>query len=232
MGNRLFGIAAGLLLLSGILIRVPLPTAEDETVAERVLRSTVEVNAVIDGSLAVGSGVLYEKDGQVFVLTAAHVIGDGKGVYMISQADPNNESMREVWMADVVAHETQSDWAILRPVGDTRCIRGGTTFVPLPPRVGNGVYAAGSPLGEDNTITDGIIANNKRAVDWNSDHHLVVTCNGGSGSSGGGVYDIRTGKCIGIIVRLNRMANLLYVVPIQTILNDLKESGQLSLMPS
>lgn len=229
MGNRLFGFAAGLLLLAGIAIN-PSTMVRRETVAEAVLRSTVEVNAVIDGSLAVGSGVLYKSGNDVFVLTAAHVIGDGKGIYMVSQSNPNDESEREVWMADVVAYENQSDWAILRPVGDTRRIGVGTTFVSLPPRVGNGVYAAGSPLGEDNTITEGIVANRKRSVEWNADHHLVVTCNGGSGLSGGGVYDIHTGGCIGIVVRLNRAANLLYVVPIQTILNDLKDSGRQSLL--
>lgn len=235
MGNRLFGFAVALLLLTGVVLNkpsLPLQADSSETVAEQVLHSTVEIKACINGTLAIGSGVAYEKDGEVFILTAAHVIGDGTGLYLVVQSNPDDELMQEVWRADVVAYEADSDWAILRPVGDTRCIRGGTTFMPSPPRVGSGVYAAGSPMGEDNTVTEGIVAHRNRTVEWNKDKHFVVTCNGTCGLSGGGVYDSHTGQCIGIVVRLNRMANLLYVVPIQTILNDLKQSGQLSLFPS
>lgn len=230
MRNRLFGFAVATILMVGTVFKPSLPISE--TVAETVLRSTVEIHAYEDGSNAIGSGVAYMKDGDYFILTAAHVIGNGNGTYIIVQRDPDNELVMEAWEAKVVAYETDSDWAILRPVGDTRCIRGGTTFMPLPPRVGDGVYAAGSPMGEENTVSDGIVANRNRIVPWNTDKHFVITCNGTCGLSGGGVYDIHTGECIGIVVRLNRMANLLYVVPIQTIINDLRESGQLALFPS
>lgn len=235
MGNRLFGFAVAAILLMGVAINSPsISSTQDtkETIAEQVLHSTVEIHACVDGTISVGSGVAYTKDGQLFILTAAHVIGDGKGLYLVSQTDPDNDDVKEIFTADVIAYETESDWAILRPVGDTRCIRGGTTFMPLPPRVGDGVYAAGSPMGEDNTVTEGIVAHRNRAVPWNKDKHFVITNNGTGGLSGGGVYDIHTGKCIGIVVRLNRMANLLYIVPVQTIINDLKESGQLSLFPT
>lgn len=87
-------------------------------------------------------------------------------------------------------------------------------------------------MGEENTITEGIVANNKRSVPWNSDKHLVVTCNGSPGSSGGGVYDKITGECIGIVVRLNIVSRLLYIVPIETILNDLQIMGKISIAPS
>jgi len=87
-------------------------------------------------------------------------------------------------------------------------------------------------MGEENTISEGIVANRNRIVPWNGDKHIVVTCSGTHGLSGGGVFNIHTGKCIGIVVRLNALSDMLYVVPVQTIINDLKESGQLSLFPT
>jgi S1-C subfamily serine protease len=235
MGNKLFSFAVATILLMGVAFNSPkIPSTQDvkETVSEQVLQNTVEIHAYVDGTISIGSGVIYMKDGQLFILTAAHVIGEGKGLYLVSQTDPDNDEIKETFTADVVAYETESDWAILRPVGVARHIGRGTTFMSLPPRVGDKVYAAGSPMGENNTVTEGIVSHRNRSVSWNKDKHYVISNNGARGLSGGGVYDIHTGKCIGIVVRQNRMANHLYIVPIQTIINDLRESGQLLLFPA
>ena len=231
MRNGLFSFVVAAILVFGVALNSP-SVVDNRSIAEQVLESSVEIHACENGTIAVGSGVVYKVDGEVFILTAAHVIGEGKGLYIVTQFDPDDELMMESWTANVVAHDPVSDWAILRPVGDSRCIKGGTTFVPLPPRVGDGVYAAGSPMGEENTISEGIVANRNRIVPWNGDKHIVVTCSGTHGLSGGGVFNIHTGKCIGIVVRLNALSDMLYVVPVQTIINDLKESGQLSLFPT
>jgi len=234
MGNKMFGFVAAAILILGIALNPSPINRKDaaETVIERVLNNTVVIHACVGEEISIGSGVIYENNGKMFVLTAAHVIGDGKGFYLISQTNPDNELMVETWQANVIAYETNSDWAILQPVGDTWRIRVGTTFMSLSPRVGDGVYACGSPLGEENTLSEGIIANRNRIVPWNSDKHFMVTCNGTHGSSGGGIFDVNTGKCIGIVVRTNRLSNMLYVVPIKTIINDLEQSGQLSLFPT
>ena len=234
MGNKIFSFALAAAIVLGVVHRedtLPIQ-ANTKTVAEVVLRRTVEINAFIGGSQSIGSGVLYEKDGNVFVLTAAHVIGEGKGLYIVEQVDIDDETQIQTWTADVVAYETDSDWAILRLVGDTRCIFGGTTFMHSSPQVGDEVYAVGSPLGEENTISEGIVANANRTVNWNLDKHFVVTCAGTHGSSGGGVFDVKTGNCIGIVVRMNPHAKLLYIVKIKTILDDLQKIGQLSLFPT
>jgi S1-C subfamily serine protease len=232
MRNGLFSFVVAAILVFGVALNNSPSVVNNRSIAEQVLESSVEIHACENGTIAVGSGVVYKVGEDVFILTAAHVIGEGKGLYIVTQFDPDDELMMESWTANVVAHDPVSDWAILRPVGDSRCIKGGTTFVPLPPRVGDEVYAAGSPMGEENTISEGIVANRNRIVPWNGDKHIVVTCSGTHGLSGGGVFNIHTGKCIGIVVRLNALSDMLYVVPVQTIINDLKESGQLSLFPT
>jgi serine protease Do len=234
MGNKIFSFALAAAIILGAVHREDIPStqANIKTIAESVVKRSVEITAFVDGSQSIGSGVLYEKDGNVFVLTAAHVIGEGKGLYIVEQIDIDDETQTQTWTADVVAYETDSDWAILRLVGDTRCIFGGTTFVHSSPQVGDEVYAVGSPLGEENTISEGIVANPNRTVSWNKDKHFAVTCAGTHGSSGGGIFDTKTGNCIGIVVRMNPYAKLLYVVKIKTILDDLEKIGQLSLFPT
>lgn len=233
MRNSIFGfLVAAILIFGDTYSNSPSTTYGDKNTAEMVLESSVEIYAYENGTLAIGSGVVYKVGEEVFILTAAHVIGDGKGLYIMTQSDPYDDLIVETWMANVVAQDSISDWAILQPVGDFRRIKGGVSFMSLPPRVGDGVYAAGSPTGEENTVSEGIIANRNRTVPWNKDKHIVVTCNGTYGLSGGGVFDIHTGKCIGIVVRSNALSDMLYVVPVQTIINDLKELGQLSLLPA
>lgn len=229
--SRLSCFAVASVLLGIVLIgKPPEEISTQTTTIEQVISHAVEVHVVKDGAIAVGSGVLYNSGGGLYVLTAAHV-AEPSSMYLVERKSIDDENKSTMWMGDLVARDEVSDWAIIRLVGETQDIREGTSFMSVPPRAGEEVYAVGSPLGEENTITEGIVANHKRSVSWNNDAHLVVTCNGAPGSSGGGIYHAKTGKCIGIIVRHNRYANLLYVVPIDTIRKDLQEMGKSSLLP-
>lgn len=229
--RRLLCLAVSLILVTGILVGIE-DHPSQTTIAEHVIRNGVEIHAVQDGSITVGSGVLYRVNGELMVLTAAHVVPQDGGMCLITQNSMDDSSVCLVWSGEVVAKDVDSDWAIVRPVGETQSILGGTAFMLASPRVGHGVYASGSPLGEENTLSEGIVANHNRTVEWNKDKHIVVTCNGAAGSSGGGVYDIHTGKCFGIVVRRNPVSNMLYIVPIETIRKDLAEMGKSNLLPS
>lgn len=224
--------AVSLILVTGIYIGIDAEQSAPYSIAEQVMRYGVEIHAVQDGSITVGSGVLYRVNGELLVLTAAHVVPKDGGMCLITQDCIDGSSECIVWSGDVVAKDDESDWAIVRPVGEAQSILGGTAFMLASPRVGHGVYALGSPHGEENTLSEGIVANHNRIVDWNNDRHIVVTCNGAAGSSGGGVYDIHTGKCFGIVVRRNPVSNMLYIVPIETIRKDLTEMGKSDLLPS
>ena len=129
MRNGLFSFVVAAILVFGVALNSP-SVVDNRSIAEQVLESSVEIHACENGTIAVGSGVVYKVDGEVFILTAAHVIGEGKGLYIVTQSDPDDDLVMESWTANVVAHDPVSDWAILRPVGDSRCIKGGTTFVP------------------------------------------------------------------------------------------------------
>jgi len=234
MGNKLFGFTIVSALIAVAVVRGGIPSLETvnkQAIVEQIIYHTVEIDVILGESKGIGSGVLYVRGGKIYVLTAAHVVGDGTGLYIVKQTDPNNETLSQYWTGNVVACDSDSDWAILELQGESRPVRG-ASFVPVRAWAGEEVYTSGSPMGEENTITEGIVANNKRSVPWNSDKHLVVTCNGCPGSSGGGVYDKITGECIGIVVRLNTASRLLYIVPIETILNDLQIMGKISIAPS
>lgn len=224
--------AVSLILVTGIYIGIDAEKCPHYSIAEQVMQHGIEIHAVQDGSITVGSGVLYRVNGELLVLTAAHVVPSDGGTCLITQNSMDDSSVCPMWTGEVVLRDADSDWAIVRPVGEAQSILGGTAFMLASPRVGHGVYALGSPLGEENTLSEGIVANHNRIVDWNNDRHIVVTCNGAAGSSGGGVYDIHTGKCFGIVVRRNPVSNMLYIVPIETIRKDLAEMKKSDLLPS
>jgi S1-C subfamily serine protease len=232
--GRLLCFAVASLLTAGTFLfcdreREYLPTPSQ--IVENIMDCGVTINGVEEESITIGSGVLYRANGELYVLTAAHVLGSKPTGLLITQKSIDDDSVCLIWSGEVVAKDDESDWAIVRPVGEAKSILGGTTFMLSSPRVGHGVYTLGNPLGEDNTLSEGIVANHNRAVEWNTDKHIVITCSGAPGSSGGGVYDIHTGKCFGIVVRRNSAAQLMYVVSIETIRKDLEQMGKSELLP-
>lgn len=178
-----------------------------------------------------GSGVIYIKNGIAYCLTAAHVIGSGDGTYFVRHENADSGA-NTIWRGFPCVIEADTDWAIMRLEGDCNGSSMAASFDFTPVRRGQDMLVAASPLGENNMVTEGIVAHNSRSVLWNKDLHIVVTCDGAFGSSGAGVYDAKTGKCVGIVVRMCGVSGLLYAVPINTIVNDLAVLGQSDLLPT
>jgi S1-C subfamily serine protease len=218
-------------------LQPPLPRASTVAV-ERSMPEIVVNHSVTILSLdkegkkrGLGSGVIYVKNGITYCLTAAHVIGSGDGTYYARHENAESGA-NTFWRGYPCVIEPDTDWAILRLEGDCNGSSMAATFDYGSLRRGQDMLVAASPLGENNMVTEGIVAHNSRSVAWNQDLHLVVTCDGAFGSSGGGVYDAKTGKCVGIVVRMCGVSGLLYAVPMNTILKDLALLGQTDLLPT
>lgn len=131
-----------------------------------------------------GSGFVVQKDGIIF--TNAHVLGDANFPVTIVTAEGKN------LFADLIAfHPNGADIAALR-------IQGDFALAPLSfaseesLRVGQSVYAIGSPLGNQNSFTDGIISR----IDNKGDliqHDAAIN----PGNSGGPLLN-SNGEVIGI----------------------------------
>lgn len=121
------------------------PTTVPGTIPDVVARVEPSVVTVYPGS-GLGSGVVYRSEG--VIVTNAHVVGQQRRV-RITFADGTDST------GQVVGVDSVSDLAVIRSE------RGGlpaARFTPELPRPGETVLAIGSPLGFENSVTQGIVS--------------------------------------------------------------------------
>ncbi|SDK04608.1 serine protease, S1-C subfamily, contains C-terminal PDZ domain [Lentzea albidocapillata subsp. violacea] len=157
--------------------------------ADLVERVSPHVVTVRTGG-GVGSGVVFRPD---VVLTNEHVVGDTKQV-VIEYADGSRSG------GTVLATDAITDLAVVRtertglPVAE---------FGRELPRPGDPVLAIGSPLGFENSVTDGIVSGLHRAIPGSatSTRSMVdliqISAPISPGNSGGALFDT-AGRVIGI----------------------------------
>ncbi len=133
-----------------------------------------------------GSGFFIESDGTA--VTNYHVI-EGAHSAKIKRSD-NGKIYKVVGVYD---YSIDEDWAVLQIDGDNfpyleierkEKVTGGQT-----------VYAIGSPLGLENTISEGLVSNAERVLGKNK--YIQISVPISSGSSGGALIN-KQGKVIGI----------------------------------
>jgi putative serine protease PepD len=121
-----------------------------------VQRTVVDIQVSgADGSGSEGSGVVIRSDGMI--LTNAHVLGQNAGTVTVTFSDGSRHR------ATVIGTDTAHDLAVVQVSTDS----------PLPVatfassstvRVGDTVYALGSPLGLAGTVTEGIVSALHRTI--------------------------------------------------------------------
>lgn len=121
-----------------------------------VQRTVVDIQVSgADGSGSEGSGVVIRSDGMI--LTNAHVLGQNAGTVTVTFSDGSRHR------ATVIGTDTAHDLAVVQVSSDS----------PLPVatfassstvRVGDTVYALGSPLGLTGTVTEGIVSALHRSI--------------------------------------------------------------------
>jgi S1-C subfamily serine protease len=131
-----------------------------QTTAAPQPRSVPDIVAAVDPSVVtvvvenrgLGSGVVY-RDGGIIV-TNAHVVGDAQQVE-VELADGSRTP------ATVLASDKQTDLAVLR--ADRKDLPP-LKFQTTVPRIGETVLAIGSPLGFQNSVTEGILSGLGREI--------------------------------------------------------------------
>jgi S1-C subfamily serine protease len=193
---RLLGILVLLLLLEACDGPDPIPSRED--VIAGSLASSVQLFAEREGGARrAGSGVVLavEPEGRALILTAGHLL-DPAAEQAVFVNMPGRDGKVE---AQLLALNTDLDVAILQ-VTDLRAVP-----VRLKPhaRLGDKVWVVSFPWGRRGTLVTGVVS---QIADRNTQSLLPVEGPVGLidaavsyGTSGGGVFDGRTGRLIGIV---------------------------------
>jgi hypothetical protein len=161
-------------------------------------------------SLSQGSAVLIEKN---IVVTNFHVVANGSRFVVVID-EKRFEPTSILYRQDIDLAYLKFDSPLGLPVK-----RGNS----LELNVGDKIYTIGSPLGLDQTLSDGLISSFRFD---NGVRYIQTTAPISPGSSGGGLFD-KSGKLIGITTfTMIKGQNLNFAIPIEEILpystNNLK----------
>ena len=168
----------------------------------------IEISDASGKAVASGSGFFISADG--IAVTNYHVI-DGASSAKITLSD----TQKTYSVEGVLSYSKEEDWAVIKvdaenlpymEVGDTSTIVGGAE-----------IFAIGSPLGLQNTISQGIISNVSRTIEGTE--YIQITAAISHGSSGGALIN-KYGEVIGITsATIESGQNINLAVPISKIKN-------------
>lgn len=140
-----------------------------------------------------GTGFLISPSGHV--VTCYHVIENSLEILFLKEPE------KELRYGTLVVHDSSKDLAIIKidykeaaflEMEDSRSFK-----VKIGSKVGLLSFPLGEALGTDVTYTEGIISSFKK--DENGVSLLQITADAAYGSSGGPVFDINTGKVVGVL---------------------------------
>lgn len=189
--------------------------------AEKIYKNTTDAIVKIftyhdDGSMhGQGSGVIIKQYG--WIVTNHHNLGDATSIF----AEHKGKSIK---LDSVIAMDPIKDIMILQISRDMDA----AAYKAIPSirlmdsdklKIGQRIYAIGSPMGFENTITEGIISGLRTSFD-STRNFIQISAPISSGSSGGAVLDAK-GNLIGIstlVVTGESVQNLNFALPINDVI--------------
>jgi S1-C subfamily serine protease len=182
-----------------------------DRVLQRILPSAVQVVLEQQEGRRVrsGSGVAIAARSvrggtECFVLTAGHTLTGAEGKREVYVLFDRHRGAGSRTRAAIVAQRNTStvDLAVLRAEsGDCVPARPGGRVA-----LGESIWVVAFPWGRQMTLTSGIVSQVRLANDHSDGDaatHLMVDALVGYGSSGGGVYEARTGRLVGVVEGYN-----------------------------
>ena len=208
------------------------PELTAQEIYQRVNPSVVTVLAQLDGSVSVGTGVIFRSDG--YILTNHHVLAGGRDCSITLDTGQSYE-------ARYVAGDERNDLAVLKVelVGLPAATFGDSDQLA----VGDRVYAIGNPLGVElrGTLTDGIVSAINRDVWVDGRTMTLIQTNAAlnSGNSGGPLINAY-GQVVGInTIKMSssysNIEGLGFAIPsasIRRLVNDLLTYGEVQPEPT
>ena len=208
------------------------PELTAQEIYQRVNPSVVTVLAQLDGSVSVGTGVIFRSDG--YILTNHHVLAGGRDCSITLDTGQSYE-------ARYVAGDERNDLAVLKVelTGLPAATFGDSDQLA----VGDRVYAIGNPLGVElrGTLTDGIVSaiNRDVWVDGRTMNLIQTNAALNSGNSGGPLINAY-GQVVGInTIKMSssysNIEGLGFAIPsasIRRLVNDLLTYGEVQPEPT
>lgn len=169
------------------------------SVFAKVSKSVVVIEALSSAGMVQGSGVVYDNTRSfmaeykldippdkflTYLVSNAHVVKNANAVYVLQGG--------KRYRLDVDYVDDESDLVLLKIHGDLSSISPPFSGTQL--KVGEKVFAIGSPYGLENTISEGIISGKR---EQNGVLLIQTTAPISKGSSGGGLFDEK-GRFVGI----------------------------------
>lgn len=196
------------------------PVLDPEALYQRVRRSAVTVSVLVDGgTVASGSGVVIGADTghTYYVLTNRHVVyAEVAGGHQLGYDIEFENGARFHGQLD--SYSRRYDLALLAVLGVPLWAEPVAMRPSSELRVGQPVYALGSPLGLRHTFTAGVISALRPDMIQTD---ATVT----SGSSGGPLFDAHGFLC-GVVTAAHRTKDLAFAVYADTVLEMLHDRAQ------
>jgi len=211
-GHRSYFLNVNIFILSFFFLlcgKLNSQTLSAEQIYEKVKDAVVVIYAYdySDELAAQGSGVVLNDKG--YVVTNYHVLSGNERLEIM-----HGEEI--IPYVDIIGIDVEKDILILKieekkfpavKIGDVKSLK-----------VGQRVYAIGSPMGFENTISEGIISG-LRSYEELSKNYIQITASISPGSSGGAVVNDK-GELIGIsTLTAKEGQNLNFAIPIDEVLN-------------
>jgi len=175
----------------GVFSRADLPELSITEGVELVSEAVVK----IEGSSAQGSGFITSKDG--YVVTNFHVVkGETEVKVTLYLKSKNGFDLKTVRKVKVIAINPDMDLALLKmtaPKGVT--LKSVYLADSDKVKVGDKVYAIGTPIGLERTVSSGIVSVTNRT--FGGRQHFQITAAINPGNSGGPLFNLRT-EVIGV----------------------------------
>lgn len=191
-------------------VRQEAMAAQAKTVVEEevFLRAELPERSIAEGAAAVeagvvkiespggqGSGFITSKDG--YIVTNFHVVeGETEVSVTLYLKSKNGYDLKTVRKCQVIAVNPHVDLALVKMEPPQ-----GVTLSPVylgdsdKLRVGDRVYAVGTPIGLERTVSNGIVSVDNRT--FNGFTHLQITVPINPGNSGGPLFNLR-GEVVGV----------------------------------
>ena len=177
-----------------------------------------------------GSGVIVSKDG--YIVTNSHVIENATEKGITVQTLDKKE-----YKAMIVGKDSYTDLALIKIEADNLPVAHFADMNTV--KVGEMVFAVGSPIGLNNTVTQGIVSaigrgSISRRGGLNIEHYIQTDAAINPGNSGGGLFNIN-GSLVGINTAIatetGGFMGYGFAIPIdlmQAVVSDLIDDGEVS----
>jgi serine protease Do len=190
------------------------PGARENTVRELVSEYGAAVVQVRTPA-GLGSGFIINPDG--FLITNFHVIEDETQISVEVFFQKDGQLVRQIFkQVQITALNKFADLALLR-IADREAPRFPGVILGDADglAVGDRVFAIGSPLGLERTVTEGILSTKTREV--GGELYLQTTAQINPGNSGGPLFNMR-GEVIGVTnMKISSSEGLGFAIPVEAV---------------